>query len=126
MSIDEPHFVTVSLGNAGDEVLDVAESGADGGASLPGAEPSLNPELTLAGFLVLNEMEVEVEVLEVADELTPGTLNFDNLGFYFDVNPIGDVHRLRRKNGLHVSPVSQAAAFAERKKITHSLTLQKP
>ncbi|KAK8599253.1 hypothetical protein V6N13_077184 [Hibiscus sabdariffa] len=103
VSVDEPHLVTVALGDAGDEILDVAEGGADGGAGFPGAEPSLDPELALAGLLVLGEMEVEVEVLEVAGELAPGALNLDHLRLHLDVNTIGDVHRLRRKYGLHFS-----------------------
>ena len=78
------------------------ESCTDGGAGLPRAKPSLDPELALAGLLVLNEMEIKVEVLEVAGELTPGALNLDHLGFHFDVNPIGNVHCLRREYRLHL------------------------
>ncbi|GAV65117.1 LOW QUALITY PROTEIN: hypothetical protein CFOL_v3_08632, partial [Cephalotus follicularis] len=47
VGIDEAHLVAVALGDTGDEVLNVAECGADGGAGLAGAEPGLDLELAL-------------------------------------------------------------------------------
>ena len=52
MSINEPHLVTVTLGDTGDEILDVAEGGADGDRGLPGAEPSVDLQLSLPNFPV--------------------------------------------------------------------------
>ncbi|KAJ4840283.1 hypothetical protein Tsubulata_011198 [Turnera subulata] len=94
VSVDEAHLVAVALGDAGDEVPDVAEGGADGGAGLAGAEPGLDLELALAGLLVLDELEVEVEVLEVADELAAGSLHLDDLRVDADLHTFRDVHRL--------------------------------
>lgn len=101
MSIHEPHLVPVPLGDAGDEVLDVAEGGADGGAGLPGAEPGFDPELALP-LLIGDELEIQVQVLEVSGELASWSLHLDDLGVNLDLHPLGDVHRLRRQYGLHL------------------------
>lgn len=42
MSVNKSHLVAVALCNAGDEILDVAEGGADGGGSLARTEPRLD------------------------------------------------------------------------------------
>ena len=94
MSIDESHPVAVATGDASDEVLDVAEGSSDCGAGLAGAKPGLDLELALAGGLVGHEMEVQVEMLEVAAELASGSLHFDDFGVNFDFNAIRDVHSL--------------------------------
>lgn len=90
VSVDEPHLVAVSLGDPGDEVLDVGDSGADGGHGASGAEPGVDLELAAA----LLQLEVEVEVLEVAGELAPRPLHRDHLGRHLDGDLLGDVHRL--------------------------------
>lgn len=46
MGIDEAHLVAVALGDAGDEVLDVGDGGADGGH---GAAEKVKDELVLDG-----------------------------------------------------------------------------
>ena len=95
MSINEPHLVTVTLGDTGDEILDVAERGADGGGGLPGAEPSVDLQLSLPSFLVSNEIEIQVQVLEISDELATWAFNLDDLSVHLNLDPIWDVHRLR-------------------------------
>ena len=67
MSINEPHLVSVTLGDTGDEILDMAESCTDGSGGLPRTEPSFDLELALASFLVSDEVKVQVEMLEVTD-----------------------------------------------------------
>jgi hypothetical protein len=67
MGIYEPHLVTVTLGDTGDQILDMAESCTDGSGGLPGTEPSFDLELALASFLVSDEVKVQVEMLEVTD-----------------------------------------------------------
>ncbi|KAG2708708.1 hypothetical protein I3760_05G204800 [Carya illinoinensis] len=57
VSVHEPHLVPVALGDAGDEVLDVAESSTDRRRGLPGSEPGLNLQLSLAS-LVSDEIKV--------------------------------------------------------------------
>lgn len=105
MSIHKSHLVAVTLGDAGDEVPHVAESGTDGGAGLTGSEPGFNLELTLSLF-VGDELEIKVQVLEVAGKLASWSLNLDDLGVNLDLNPIGDVHGLGRQYGLHLCSLS--------------------
>ena len=95
MSINEPHLVSVTLGDTGDEILDVAERGADGGGGLPGAEPSIDLQLSLPSFLVSNEIEIQVQVLEISDELATWAFHLDDLSVHLNLDPIWDVHRLR-------------------------------
>ena len=95
MSINEPHLVTVTLGDAGDEILDVAERGADGGGGLPGAEPSVDLQLSLHCVLVSNEIEIQVLLLEISDELATWAFHLDDLSVHLNLDPIWDVHRLR-------------------------------
>lgn len=94
VSVDEPHFVPVSLGDAGDEILHVTQSGTDGGARLARTEPSFNLELAISGFFVRDELEIEIEVLEVADKLSSRSFNLNDLGVNLDLHPLGDVHCL--------------------------------
>lgn len=112
MSVHEPHLVPVPLGDSGDEILDVREGGPDGGAGLASAEPGLDLELALAGLLVLDELEIKVEVLEVADELAAWAFHLDDLRVDLDLHPVGNVHGLRRKNGLHDASVSLRVSAA--------------
>jgi hypothetical protein len=98
VSVDEAHLVAVALGDPGDEVLDVGDGGADGGHGAAGAEPRVDLELPA----VLLQLEVEVEVLEVAGELAVGTLHRHHLGRHLDGHLLRDVHRLGRQDGLHL------------------------
>lgn len=102
VGVDEAHLVAVALGDAGDEILDVAEGGSDGGAGLARAKPGVDLQLALSGLVVGDEIEVEVQMLEVPGELASGAFNFDDLGVHLDLNPVRDVHGLRRQNGLHL------------------------
>jgi hypothetical protein len=97
VSVDEPHLVAETLGDACDEVLDVGDGGADGGHGSAGAKPGVDLELATAVL----QLEVEVEVLEVAGELTARPLHRHQLGRHRDRDPLGDVHRLRGQDGLH-------------------------
>ncbi|KAK0604069.1 hypothetical protein LWI29_011738 [Acer saccharum] len=72
MSVHKSHLVAVTLGDTGDEILDVAEGGPDGGAGLAGPELRFDLQLKLAGSLISHQMEVEVHVLEVVAELSSG------------------------------------------------------
>ena len=72
---------------AGDEVLDVADGGADGDGGLARPESSIDLELEGPGFLVLEVVEIELDVLEVVGELAPGTLDLDALGATPDRGP---------------------------------------
>ena len=65
MSIHEPHLVAVALGDAGDEIVDVAEGGANGSGSFPRAKPGVDLELLLA-VLVGDELKIKVEMFEVS------------------------------------------------------------
>ena len=95
MCIDESHLVAVALGNVGDEVLDVAEGSSNCSSGLPRAEPSVDLELPLSGGLIGDELEVEVEMLEVASKLPAGSLHLDLLGFHLNLNTVGNIHSLR-------------------------------
>lgn len=94
MSIDEPHLVAVSLSDTSDEILDVAESGPNGGAGFAGTEPGIDFELPLSGLLIGHEMEIQVEMLEITAELSPWSLNLDDLGVNFDLHAVRDIHGL--------------------------------
>jgi hypothetical protein len=97
VSVDEAHLVAVSLGDAGDEVVDVGDGCADGSHGAAGAEPGVDLELAAAVL----ELEVEVEVLEVAGQLAARPLHSHNLGSHLHGDLLGDIHRLRSEDGLH-------------------------
>ena len=65
VSVHEPHLVAVALGDAGDEIVDVAEGGANGGGGFPRAKPCLDLELLLA-VLVGDQLKIKVEMFEVS------------------------------------------------------------
>lgn len=98
MGVDEAHLLAEALGDAGDEILDVADGGANGRRRLPRPEPGVDLELPAA----VGELEVKVEVLEVAGELTAGSLDLDYLRLHPDLHPLRDVHHLRHQYGLHL------------------------
>ena len=64
---------------------DVAERGADGGGGLPGAEPSVDLQLSLPSFLVGNEIEIQVQVLEISDKLATWAFHLDNLSVHLNL-----------------------------------------
>ena len=65
MSVHEAHLVAEALGDAGDEVLDVGDGGADGGHGAAGAEPGVHLELPAA----LLQLEVKVEVSSARNKM---------------------------------------------------------
>lgn len=92
MSIHKPHLVPVTLSDAGDEVIDVAEGGTDGRGGLARSEPGVDLQLLLTGFLVGDELKIEVEMLEVASESSSRSLHFDHFRVHLDLHPIGNFH----------------------------------
>ena len=125
MSVDKTHLIAVPLGDAGDEILDVAEGGADGGGGLAGAEPGVDLKLALAG-LVLDELEIKVEMLEVAAELSSWALHLDDLRLHFDGHTFWYVHRLRGQYGLHLSPLSATTMAAQARRLMGEETKLNP
>ena len=75
---------TAKSGCTGAET-DVAERGADGGGGLPGAEPSVDLQLSLPSFLVGNEIEIQVQVLEISDKLATWAFHLDNLSVHLNL-----------------------------------------
>lgn len=102
MSIHHPHFVAVSLGDTGDEVLDVAKRRPDSRRGLPGTEPRIDLQLQLSGGFVGDKLEVEVEMLEVLGKLSAGSLDLDDLCIDLDGHPLGDIHGVGGEDGLHL------------------------
>ena len=100
MGINEPHFVAVALGDAGDQILHVAQGGANGGGCFPRTEPGLHLQLPFTVF-VSDELKIEIQVLEVSHQFSAGALNFDDLGINLDAHAVRDVHGLCRKNCFH-------------------------
>ena len=76
VSSDEPHLITVTLSDANDHVLDVAEEGSGPSDELTVAEPAAGDDLL--SFLVV--LDIEAEVGEIADEGTPWASDGDNTG----------------------------------------------
>ena len=116
MGIYEPHLVTVTLGDTGDEILDMAESCTDGSGGLPRTEPSFDLELALASFLVSDEVKVQVEMLEVTDQLSAWAFHLNDLGVHLDLDTVWDVHRLGRQDGLHLRSLCFTEAALTNKK----------
>ena len=75
---------TAKSGCTGAET-DVAERGADGGGGLPGAELSVDLQLSLPSFLVSNEIEIQVQVLEISDKLATWAFHLDNLSVHLNL-----------------------------------------
>lgn len=95
MSIDKSHLVAVTVGNAVDQILDMAERGADGGGGFSAAEPGVDFELLLSGSVVSGELEIEVEMFEIAGEFSPGAFHLDHFGFHLNLHAVGDIHGVR-------------------------------
>ncbi|KAL5131436.1 hypothetical protein HKD37_12G034325 [Glycine soja] len=51
MSVHESHFVSVSLGDAGDQILNVAEGGADGGGGFTRTKPRIYLKLPFTAIV---------------------------------------------------------------------------
>lgn len=66
MSVDEPHLVSVPLGDPLNEVVDVTERRSNGGGGLPRSEPGLDLQLLIPRFLIGYKLEIQVQVLEIA------------------------------------------------------------
>jgi len=95
VSVDEPHLVAVALGDAGDEVVNVAEGGANGSGGFARSEPRIDLQLLLA-VLVRYELKIEVEMFEISHQFSTRSLHLDHLRVNLDAHAVGNVHRLRR------------------------------
>ena len=73
MSIHEPHLVTISLGEAGDQILDVAQQGVSGGKCFLRTKPGIILQLHFSVF-VSNELKIEIEMLEVSHQFSTRAL----------------------------------------------------
>lgn len=100
MSVHEPHLVSVTLSDTGDEIPDMAEGGADGGGSLARPKPGVDLELPLPR-LILDELKIKIQMLEIPAELASRTLNLDHFGLNLNLDPIWDVHGLGGQYGFH-------------------------
>lgn len=95
MSIHEPHLVKEPLSDTSDEIVNVAQSSSNRSTGFARAEPRVDLELPLPGDLVFDQLEIEVEMLEIASEFPAWAFDFDHLGVNLDGDAVGDVHRLR-------------------------------
>lgn len=92
MGIHKSHFVSVPFGHTGDEVLHMAQSGPNRRRGFPRPEPRLDLQRPLPCGLVLQKLEIEVEVLEIAGELSAWALHLYHLRVHLYLHPIGDLH----------------------------------
>lgn len=72
-----------------------------GGGGFPASEPGIDVEHLLTGLLVGDELEVEIQVLEVAGERSPGSFDLDHFGSDLDLYAVGDIHGVGGENRLH-------------------------
>ena len=93
MGVHEPHLRTVSLGDTGDQILNVAEGSTDRGAGLARAEPGFYLQLPLPR-LILDELEIQVKMLEIPTKPASRTLGLDQLGLHKYLHVVRDVHGL--------------------------------
>ena len=70
MSLNDSRLVTVTLGDTSDEILNVVEHSADGSGGLPGAELNVSLQLSLLSFLISDEVEIQVQVVEASTSIT--------------------------------------------------------
>ena len=75
------------LGNTGDHVVNVRAESSDTGNLFALGEPAVNAEGVLA-----NELELEVEVLELAAQGATGALNTHTAGIDLNLDTLGDGH----------------------------------
>jgi len=102
MSIHKAHLVAVTLGNPSDEIVDMADGGANGSHCFPGAEPRLHLQLPSP----LLHLEIEVQVLEVPGQNSSRPCNPNLLRLDLDLHPSRKIHGLRRHDGLHDASTS--------------------
>ncbi|MFS7996792.1 hypothetical protein Hanom_Chr12g01133971 [Helianthus anomalus] len=91
----------------------MAECSTDSSSGFAGSEPRVNLELLFTGFSVGDELEIEVEMLEVASKGSSGSCDLDDLGLDLDFDSLRDVHGLRRQDCLHLVAAAAAAAAVE-------------
>ena len=108
MRVHEAHLVAVPAGDARDEVVHVADGSADGGRGLARAVPGVHLQLAPAVL----QLEVEIEVLEVAREHAAGPRNPKLLGADLHLDLLGEVHGLVGENGLHGECPKEGAGTA--------------
>ena len=99
MGVHEPHFRSVSFGDTGDQILNVAEGSTDRGAGLARAQPGFYLKLPLPR-LILDELEIQVQMLEIPTKLASWILGLDQLGLQYYLHIVRDVHGLRGQYGL--------------------------
>lgn len=80
MRVDKAHLVDETAGDADDHVVDVRADGADAGELGTLGEPKVNADL------VADLLQVHVDVLEVAGELTAGPLDGDATSLHLDID----------------------------------------
>ena len=92
VSSDEPHLVAVALSDTNDHVLDVAEEGASPSDKLTVAEPAAGEDL----LSLLEVLDIEAEVGEIADEGAPWAGDGDDAGLdlkgdvlFIDIHMVG-------------------------------------
>lgn len=73
----------------------MAECCTDSGGGFTRSKPGIDLELLFSGLFVGNELEIEVEMLEIASEGSPWSFHFDDLSLDFDLDSFRDVHGLR-------------------------------
>ena len=95
VSIDKSHLVTIPLGNTSDEILNMAKGSANGSRSFPGAKPGINLELLFSGFLFGDQLEIQIQMLEIANKFPPRAFDLDDFGVHLDLHPFGDIHGFR-------------------------------
>lgn len=95
VSINKSHLVTVALGDPSDEILNMAKGSTNGSRSLPGTKPGIDFQLLISGGFVGNQLEIEIEMLEIANEFPARTFDLDDFGVHFDLDPLGDIHGFR-------------------------------
>lgn len=78
MGIDQTHLVPMTLGHPGDQVLNVADGGSNSCHSLPRPEQGIDIQL----LPTLDELEVKIEVLEIAGELAARLFNLHDLSVH--------------------------------------------
>ena len=99
MGVHEPHFRSVSFGDIGDQILNVAEGSTDRDACLARAEPGFYLPLPR---LILHELEIQVQMLEIPTKLASQILSLDQLGLQYYLHIVRDVHGLGGQYGLQI------------------------